>query len=134
MSDGPPTVDAAVARECMDCLDRFMDAVNAYDVAAMEREMHFPHVRIAVGAVVAYASPGANPLDLFARLRRDDGWHKSRWIERRIIQGDGNKVHVAVRYARDRADGSLIGEYDSLYILTCIDGRWGVQARSSFGP
>ena len=119
---------------CLACLDRFMAAVNAHDVAAMEREMHFPHARIAVGTIVTYAASGSNPLDLFERLQREDGWHRSAWISRDIVQGDGNKVHVAVRYTRLRRDGSVIGDYDSLYVLTRLHDRWGIQARSSFGP
>ena len=127
-------IEPEIALACMACLDRFMDAVNAGDVLAMEREMHFPHARIADDTVVTYAAPGANPLDLFQRLGREDGWHHSRWLDKTIVQGDARKVHVAVRYARLRRDGSLIGEYDSLYILTFRGGQWGVQARSSFGP
>ena len=127
-------IDPAIERDCMACLDRFLAAVNAYDVTAMESEMHFPHARIAADTVVTYPAPGANPLDLFERLRREDGWHHSRWISKSIMQGDQMKVHVAVRYRRLRADGSVIGDYDALYILTDRDGRWGIQARSSFGP
>lgn len=119
---------------CLACLDRFMDAVNAHDVTAMEREMHFPHVRIAGGTIVTYAASGSNPLDLFERLQREDGWHRSAWISKEIVQGDGKKVHVAVRYTRLRQDGSVIGDYDLLYILTHKDCRWDVLARSSFGP
>ena len=127
-------IAAKAAQECLDVLDRFLAAVNAYDVAAMEREMHFPHARIAAGTVVTYPEPGNNPLDLFERLRRDDDWHHSVWNGRTIAQGDASKAHVAVCYTRLRSDGSEIGTYDSLYILTRKDGRWGIQARSSFGP
>lgn len=72
---------------CMACLDRFMAAVNAHDVTAMEREMHFPHARIAADTVVTYAAPGANPMDLFERLMRNDGWQRSRWISRPSCRG-----------------------------------------------
>ena len=41
---------------------------------------------------------------------------------------------MAVNYTRLRADRSVIGIYDSLYVLSLKDGRWGVQLRSSFGP
>ena len=47
------------------------------------------------------------------------------------IEG-GNKVHVAVQFSRWRRDGSLIGRYKSIDIVTNQDGRWGIQARSSF--
>lgn len=127
-------VDSETEAACLACLDRFMAAVNAHDVTGMEREMQFPHVRIAAGTIVTYAAPGSNPLDLFERLRREDDWHHSTWISRAIVQGDDRKVHVAVRYTRWRRDGSAIGHYDALYILACRDGRWGILARSSFGP
>ena len=41
---------------------------------------------------------------------------------------------MAVNYTRFRSDGSVIGIYESLYVLALKDGRWGVQLRSSFGP
>ncbi|HMS81311.1 MAG TPA: hypothetical protein PKC20_17645, partial [Burkholderiaceae bacterium] len=65
---------------------------------------------------------------------RDDRWRRSRWDRREIVQGDARKVHVAVEYTRLRDDDSVIGTYLSLYVLTVQDGRWGILARSSFGP
>ncbi len=128
------TITPETQRQALKCLDRFMAAVNAHDVQALEAEMHFPHVRIAAGTLTTYAAAGTNPMDLFERLRRDDGWQRSDWLGKTIVQGDDKKVHVTVRYRRLRADGSIIGEYDSLYILSCLGDRWGVIARSSFGP
>ena len=127
-------IDSATQAACLACLDRFMAAVNAHDLVAMEREMHFPHARIALGTIVTYSAPGSNPFDLFERLQREDGWYRSEWLGKNVVQGYGNKVHVVVRYRRLRRDGSVIGDYDSLYILTRLHDRWGIQARSSFGP
>ncbi len=45
-----------------------------------------------------------------------------------------NKGHFDTRFARYRADGSLIGHFDSIYVVTLEDGHWGVKARSSFAP
>lgn len=111
-----------------------MAALNAYDAAAMDAEMHFPHVRFAEGRIAVYESAGANPLGLFERLKREDGWHHSAWNSRRMVQHSATKLHMAVNYTRFRADGSVIGDYESLYILALKDGRWGIQIRSSFGP
>ena len=123
-----------IQQECNRVLDDFMAALNAYDAAGMDRCMHFPHPRIAVGKVVVYDNPGNNPLDLFERLKKEDNWSHSRWEKREIVQFNDSKAHFAVSYTRYRADGSVIGVYDSLYILTKVEGRWGIQARSSFGP
>jgi len=120
--------------DCIACLDRFMAALNAYDAPAMDREMHFPHVRFAGGTIVTYEKAGSNPMDLFERLKREDDWHHSVWNGRTMVQHNATKVHMAVNYTRFRSDGSVIGHYDSLYVLTRKDGRWGVQLRSSFGP
>lgn len=123
-----------VQQACTRVLDDFMAALNAYDAAAMDRCMHFPHPRIADGKVVVYDRPGTNPMDLFERLKKSDGWSHSRWEKRALVQFGATKAHFAVSYTRYRADGSVIGVYESLYILTEVGGRWGIQARSSFGP
>jgi hypothetical protein len=83
---------------------------------------------------VVYGKPGSNPMDLFDRLKNADGWSHSRWEKREVMQHNDTKAHVMLSYTRFRADGSVIGVYDSLYVLTKVDGRWGIQARSSFGP
>lgn len=123
-----------VREACLACLDRWMAALNAYDNAAMDAELHFPHVRFAGGKVTVYEKPGTNPMDLFERLKRDSGWHHSAWNRRDIVQRNDTQAHFAVNYTRYRADGSIIGHYDSLYVLALKDGRWGVQIRSSLGP
>jgi len=127
-------VNDPIREACMACLDRWMAALNAYDNAAMDAELHFPHVRFAGGKVTVYEEPGTNPMDLFERLKRDSGWHHSAWNRRDIVQRNDTQVHFAVNYTRYRADGSVIGHYDSLYVLALKDGRWGVQIRSSLGP
>lgn len=115
-------------------LDRFMEALNNHDAAGMDDCMHFPHPRLAEGNLTVYDTPGANPMDLFARLRAQDGWLRSTWDSREMIQWNAVKSHWRLTYTRYRDDGSVIGTYDSLYILTKQDGHWGIQLRSSFGP
>ncbi len=119
---------------CDELLDRFMVALDDHDSAAMDACIHFPHVRMAEGAVVVYDPPGNNPMDLFDRLKTRDGWHHSAWKHKRVVQFSDDKVHLDVQYIRYREDGSVIGVYDALYIVTCRNGHWGIQARSSFGP
>jgi hypothetical protein len=109
---------------CMAVLDGFMIGLNHYDAQAMDSAMHFPHVRFA----------GDNPMDLFERLRREDDWKYSRWVSRELVQCSDIKAHYALSYTRFRSDDSVIGVYESLYVLTKVDGSWGIQMRSSFGP
>ena len=123
-----------IHQACLATLDRFMAALNRYDSAGMDAEMHFPHVRMAEGKVVIYDGPGLNPMDLFDRLRLADRWKFSEWGNRDLMQFNEVKAHYALDYTRFRDDGSIIGVYKSLYVLTKVAGRWGILARSSFGP
>ena len=132
------TIEAQISPDdqakCEDVLTRWMAALNRYDAAAMDTLMHFPHVRIAGGTVTVYQQVGSNPMGLFERLRKQDGWHHSAWNETKLVQSSPVKAHYALRYTRYREDGSEIGVYDSLYVLSLLDGAWKIQSRSSFGP
>ncbi|MBS0242028.1 MAG: hypothetical protein JSS20_07610, partial [Proteobacteria bacterium] len=98
--------------QCMAALDRWMDALNAHDADAMEREMRFPHARLAKRRLAIYDKPGSNPMDLFARLAKESGWAYSRWDSREVLHTLPGTAHIAVIYTRYRADGSVIGQYD----------------------
>ena len=125
---------AEIHRACMATLDKFMAALNAYDAPAMDETMHFPHVRFAGGSIKTYDAPGKNPMDLFTRLQTEDRWKYSRWETRELIQSNDKKAHYALSYTRYRDDDSVIGVYESLYVLTRVGDTWGIQMRSSFGP
>jgi hypothetical protein len=115
-------------------LDAFMAAVNARDVEAFEAQLHFPHYRFASGAVAVVERAGTRP-DLFERFAAaTPGWHHSAWERRDVIHSGPSKVHIDTRFVRYRADGSVLSRFDSLYIVTRQDGRWAVEARSSFAP
>lgn len=62
------------------------------------------------------------------------GWHHSEWDHRKIIHTSDDKIHFDTCFTRYREDGSKIGVYESIYIVTKQDGHWGVQGRSSFAP
>ena len=130
----PESQKDAVSTAGLKVLERFMTALNAYDAAAMDTCMHFPHVRMAESNVAVYRAPGSNPMDLFDRLKAVDNWHHSAWDVQELIQWNEAKAHWRLTYTRYRDDGSIIGRYDSLYILTSQSNVWGIQARSSFGP
>ena len=128
------TPKTEIHRQCLKVLDDFMASLNAYDAAGMDRGMNFPHVRIARGEVKVYAQAGSNPMDLFDKLKAEDRWSHSRWEQRDLVQFNDVKAHYAVSYTRYRDDGSVIGVYESLYILTRDEHGWDIVARSSFGP
>jgi hypothetical protein len=129
MSEITHTQSIAAAQAC---LDAFMAAFNARDLAAFERTFNFPSVRLASNTL-AIIEPGYHKQEMFDRGALKD-WHHSAWERRAVIHAGPDKVHLDTRFTRYRADGSIIGSFDSIYVVTCENGHWGIKARSSFAP
>jgi len=125
------TPDAAAVAAATDVLDRFLVALNARDQAALLATMHFPHFRLAGVEMRVWERPDQSYFAGFL-ARAGDGWHRTNWDFRRVIAAGPEKVHLDVQFTRYRADGSPIGSFRSLYIVTRRAGVWAIAARSSF--
>ncbi|TAJ71935.1 MAG: hypothetical protein EPO51_12525 [Phenylobacterium sp.] len=123
---------AAEIAAAQDRLDAFMKAFNARDIAAYEATFNFPHVRFA-SSKVTIINPGFHKPEMFTSGALTD-WDHSAWQRRNVIHAGADKVHIDTRFSRFRKDGTVIGGFDSIYIVTRLDGRWGIQGRSSFAP
>lgn len=124
----------AVRKEVMAVLDAFMVSFSASDPKAHTATYHFPHFRLANGAMNSWQTREdaiKAHEQIFPRLR-ESGWHRSEWIERNVIGLSDTKVHVVTKFRRLRADGSEIVTAESLYVLTLEQGRWGIKLRSSY--
>jgi hypothetical protein len=127
LSEFQTSIDAAMA-----CLDDFMTAFNVRDLPAWEKTFNFPSVRLASNTMVII-EPGQFQPGMFDRGHLAE-WDHSAWDRREIIHAGAEKVHIDTRFTRYRKDGSVIGGFDSIYVVTCEDGHWGIKARSSFAP
>ena len=125
---------AQAEQAALSVLDDFMTAFNAYDAEAWSATLHYPHFRLASGQmrIDEGGPPAVERLRGALRRLRSSGWHRSAWDRRRIVHVGPTKVHIDTQFTRYREDGSVIATYDSLYIVTLEDGRWGVKMRSSF--
>ena len=112
--------------------DAFMAAFNARDLPAFEQTFNFPSVRLASNTLTLI-EPGYHQPQMFEKGPLSD-WDHSAWERREVIHAGADKVHLDTRFTRYRKDGSVIGGFDSIYVITCEDGHWGVKARSSFAP
>ena len=126
-SDHQVEIDAA-----MKVLDDFMAAFNARDSEAFEATFNFPSYRLASNRMVTLEKGFHKPENF--SVGAFEGWDHSAWMRREIIHAGPDKVHVDTRFTRYRKDGSIIGGFDSIYVITRQDGRWGVKIRSSFAP
>lgn len=127
MADHDEAIAAAQA-----VLDAFMTAFNARDVEAFEATFNFPSVRLASNTLTIIEKGFHKPA-MFATGALAD-WDHSDWARREVIHAGQDKVHIDTRFVRYRRDGSVIGAFDSIYVVTNEKGHWGVKARSSFAP
>lgn len=112
--------------------DDFMRTFNLKDAAAWGATFHFPSVRIASGNVRIINSP--RDLEQSFDTLAATGWDHSGWSKRQIVQCGDVKAHMLTTFVRYRADGSVLSQFDSLYIIEFKNGRWALTARSSFAP
>ncbi|PWK69261.1 hypothetical protein LX99_04760 [Mucilaginibacter oryzae] len=132
IESGSHGIDPRVSAAVFQVLDEYMTTFNAKDLKGWEDTYQFPHYRLAGGKMSVLERAGLrDSVKVFGELQKQ-GWDHSQWDHRNIVQASADKVHVDTRFSRFRADGSLIGHYESLYILTKENGRWGVKFRSSY--
>lgn len=126
--------DVAAGSEALAAVDRYLAALNARDTIAIRDAFNFPHLRIgAQGKLSRFERPEDYDFDHFFRTTRADGWHHTKWDNTEVVFATEGKAHVAVNFTRYREDDSVIGQYFSLYIVTCRDGHWGIQVGSGNG-
>lgn len=113
-------------------LDAFMTAFNARDVEAFEATFNFPSIRLASGRLITLNKGDMKP-ERFSEGALAE-WDHSAWERREVIHAGPDKVHVDTCFTRYRKDGSVIGGFDSVYVITLEGGHWGVKIRSSYAP
>lgn len=116
----------------MQCLDEFMAAFNARDLAAIEARFNFPSVLLASNRLTLI-EPGHHQPGMFEQGALSE-WDHCAWERREVVHAGPDKAHIDTRFTRLRADGSVIGGSDSIHVVTLQDGRWGIKIRSSFAP
>lgn len=127
--DLPAEIQAAI-QNAIGVVDGHMAALNARDPDAIAKTLHFPHYRLAGSAFKVWETPDTYLDDFYARA--GEGWGRSQWNRQNVIHAEAEKVHLDMEFTRFRTDGSELGTYRSIWVITCIDGRWAAQLRSSF--
>ena len=132
--ESPMHIDEAVAGEARAVVERYITAINAGDGPGVQDALNFPHFRVgAQGRVTYYPDQSSDHLANFRKRTQADGWNRSEIDRMEVIYTQADKAHLLLWFRRLRADGSLIGAYHSLYIITEVGGHWGIQGGSGSG-
>jgi len=113
-------------------LDDFMAAFKTRDIPALEATFNFTSMKLASNTLVILNRGDMKPERFTTGALAE--WDHSAWERRNVIHAGADKVHIDTRFTRYRKDGSIIGGFDSIYVITCENGHWGVKARSSYAP
>jgi len=124
-----PAVESALA-----ALNEFLAALNSHDVRRWAETLHYPHIRIHEGAVTVWGDAETYVREAEPELAQllATGWVRSVWESVTVVQAAPAQVHAQVRFLRLDQHGRRLGVFDSIYVLTHRDGRWGVLARIGF--
>ena len=115
-------------------IERYLEGFNKRDADIMADGFNFPHVRLAKGQFVTIPDAAAfiEAQGRVTELLYAEGWDHTTMESMEIVQSGPGKVHVALGMARRTASGEPVHQFQSLWVVTDVDGHWGVQFRSSF--
>jgi hypothetical protein len=117
-----------------------MDAWNGRDIEGWVGTFNFPSARIDnKGNAILITEESLNTaLDeegkskMFNAMVASQGWHHSSWDRRVVLWSEPGRCCFDTCFSRYKEDGSLIGVYESIYIVTKDEaGHWGVKSRCS---
>ncbi len=129
-----PQQHPAATQAAQKVLDRFMTTFNQRDMKGWAATLNYPHVRFASGTVTVWNTneefSKTPPFKALAKI----GWDHSHWLSREVVMASPTKVHIATTFERFNKSNESIGVYQSLYIVTRVNGNWGITSRSSLAP
>jgi len=122
-------IDQDVVKEASLCLDRFTEAFNALDLAAMDAQLHFPHVMISESETLIWSAPNQHPTDFFLRLK-STGWASTRYEAKIPVLVSQRKVHFLVTYTRRSNADEELSRHTNLWVVVKKQNTWGISLRS----
>lgn len=113
----------------------FFDAFNGEDSDALFEVNHVPQVMLS-GDNFINGLNRESPLVAvnFAGLRMRESWEFSVAEELEVIHAMPGKVVFQMEFERFNSGGNKYRRVPALWVLTQIDGKWGVQFRSLMPP
>ena len=108
--------------------------MNRRDPQAFAATLHYPHYRVAQGRIQVWEQAQEVASNTSFERLASTGWVRTASHALNPVQVSSDAVNVALELLRYNAGGELITRFDTLYLVTRQDGRWGIKARSSFAP
>ncbi|PCH61957.1 MAG: hypothetical protein COC19_03685 [SAR86 cluster bacterium] len=140
-SGGPHADDIAegirdrAIQEATSAIYAFFDAFNEADNTALFEVNHVPQVMLNTGLFLHAVNRESLPVTVnFDGLRARESWGFSIAEDLEIIHAMPGNVIFQLEFERFNSAGSKYRRVPALWVLTQINGKWGVQFRSLMPP
>ncbi|MFT5012699.1 MAG: hypothetical protein ACJAX5_001546 [Patiriisocius sp.] len=114
----------------LEAVDNFITTFNTRDAEVWAGSLHFPHVRPSPFGPIRVLSDKASYVANFDYGPTiASGWDHSEWDYKHFLHKSPNKLHVAGQWSRYNQSGEKILTTPIVYIVTLVEGHWGIQSR-----
>jgi hypothetical protein len=123
--------DAHSEAEARRVIEAYFPLFNRRDAAGLLAVVNFPHIRVTAAGTLVIPSARewtGDPTPL------EDYWQRTELDALSFVQSDAAKAHALVVFSRFGARGERYASYPTLWIVTRVEGHWGIQVRSTFAP
>ena len=121
----------ANSTSALEAVSAFFDAWNSHDPDRLASAVHYPHVRVADGAVEIARS--AADLQAGPELGRQRTWNQTRLDASKVVQVTATGANIVVSFSRIGRDGRVLSSDEGVFLAVARDGVWKIQARSTMG-
>ena len=114
-------------------VETYIKALNTRDSSLLQTCLHFPHIRILKDGDFQDWATAKEYLTGFEKRLQSDNWNSTRLLTIKTEKISSKKAHTSIEFERLRADGSIIGRYFSLYVISYENDYWGIRFGSGTG-
>ncbi|MEM9357766.1 MAG: hypothetical protein AAGB04_16295 [Pseudomonadota bacterium] len=124
--------------EAEDVLQRHADAINDRDLASYCETMNYPFtyqnyngVALTIADAAELGVGAKPPWEII--LQTDPDWSRTEFDHVEELASSVSSAVFKVYFRRVDTSGRDDGSYQAIWIVTCQQGRWGVQFRHNLG-
>ena len=127
------TASVRAAESARAALSSHMEAINSLDTDIVIESQHFPFGHLWPRGEWKFTQSVADfqPID---RAKLGAEWHHSVIEDAEEIVVSGGAATYRIEFTRRRADNSIIGRYQAIWVVTKIADQWKVQFRHGAIP
>jgi len=110
------------------------EGFNKRDKKIIIEGLHFPHIRLWQNKFSVFKNEKEflKGFDTQTKNLKKEGWDHTATLDIKAIQSQEEKVHLLIHQSRRNKNREEYHNFQTLWIMTKINGKWGIHFRSSF--